>query len=899
MTLSTTTTRVQYDGNGSTKAFSVPYKFLSDSDLVVVLTSAAGVDTTQTITTHYTVTNSGNGGTVTMVTAPASGETLTISRVVSLTQETDYIEGDDFPAETHEAALDKLTMIAQQHDDTLNRAITVPRTVATTFDGELTPTASKIIGFNSAADAFQLFTPQDAGINDAANVAYTAGYTGTSTRTVQTKLDNDWFNILDFGGVGDGATDNTPAITAAFAAISTNGGGTLYFPAGTYEWTGVTPNTPNNCRITGDGDATILRKYISAPEIGDCAGLIYGRDPVNIQGYYTDAPTIWVAGHSRESSDTGISRTDCTTVGSGTALSTYFIDIEAANYGDYQITCETAGEFDGVSAGDWLILTEGRGTSGGGNSFISGRFQAVEVKSRVGDTLTLTAPLLIDFDGRTFPSGTTVPTDANAWNTYKIYAFRVTWAENIKYDNLKIQVEHQTPSGSFYTGYVQAGFARNVTFENVTFEHVNDGYTGTNVNDIDIEIGDCWNFWFNTCRFPRGILTSFNRSWGGGMVNCDGPSIHASPMEQGEGQIGTMYVNNNLYARAYSTTGGFGLYLSGVRGIHFVNNRVHGDWQHEDQSFASAPGAAVYLADCVDSVVSGNVFHGYSRAISVDNSTDRNDWPDYNVLRTTITGNVFKCDPNYVDGAAVSCALEGGVYHPYMENCVISGNVFEDYTYRTLNLLYTTPLYNNYIGGNSFSNPNRAASTSDRYLQGAQGGFLGRYNVVDLDVITTADGAKHTLTAGTGYTYRWTMAANKPLMYLCLGTGTIGTLNSGSTTGGISTGTAVLTVNSATNLYLGCRIDIAGVTSPTGGFEVIGIDGTTITLSANADATVAGAAVSYHAPTLVTVPTACDHLADLNQTISGTYTQSEVQAISDKVDALLALMRASGVMDAS
>jgi len=38
-------------------------------------------------------------------------------------------------------------------------------------------------------------------------------------------------------------------------------------------------------------------------------------------------------------------------------------------------------------------------------------------------------------------------------------------------------------------------------------------------------------------------------------------------------------------------------------------------------------------------------------------------------------------------------------------------------------------------------------------------------------------------------------------------------------------------------------------------------------------------------------------VADLNQTISGSYTQSEVQDISDKVDEILTSLRAAGVMD--
>lgn len=40
-------------------------------------------------------------------------------------------------------------------------------------------------------------------------------------------------------------------------------------------------------------------------------------------------------------------------------------------------------------------------------------------------------------------------------------------------------------------------------------------------------------------------------------------------------------------------------------------------------------------------------------------------------------------------------------------------------------------------------------------------------------------------------------------------------------------------------------------------------------------------------------------IADLGQTISGTYSQSEVQAISDKVDALLGAMRTSGQLASS
>lgn len=81
--------------------------------------------------------------------------------------------------------------------------------------------------------------------------------------------------------------------------------------------------------------------------------------------------------------------------------------------------------------------------------------------------------------------------------------------------------------------------------------------------------------------------------------------------------------------------------------------------------------------------------------------------------------------------------------------------------------------------------------------------------------------------------------------WVCINTGTAGTLNSGATTGSISNGSTTLTVNSATGLEIGSFILIAGVT---GRKEVTAVNGTTITINSAADATVSGAAVSYSAP---------------------------------------------------
>lgn len=119
MTVSTAYTVLSYSGNGATTAFAVTWPFLTGS-LVVTLVASTGVETTQTLGTHYTVSGGtdSNGlpavGTVTMITAPASGQTLRIARATPKTQATTWGENDAFPQKTIEAALDKLLLITQE-----------------------------------------------------------------------------------------------------------------------------------------------------------------------------------------------------------------------------------------------------------------------------------------------------------------------------------------------------------------------------------------------------------------------------------------------------------------------------------------------------------------------------------------------------------------------------------------------------------------------------------------------------------------------------------------------------------------------------------------------------------------------------------------------------------------
>ena len=82
MTISTTTIKNSYSGNGSTTTFNYTFKITDQDDIDVIIRSSSGTETTKTITTHYTVTGVGNasGGTVVFTSGniPSGTETVVL-----------------------------------------------------------------------------------------------------------------------------------------------------------------------------------------------------------------------------------------------------------------------------------------------------------------------------------------------------------------------------------------------------------------------------------------------------------------------------------------------------------------------------------------------------------------------------------------------------------------------------------------------------------------------------------------------------------------------------------------------------------------------------------------------------------------------------------------------------
>jgi len=161
MTISSTTTTVSYNGNGSTTSFPVTFAFFGASTTaeieVIERVIATGVETTKTVTTHYTVSGGNNSsGTVTAQTAPPNTVQWHIRRITTQTQGTDYVENDSFPAASHENALDRLTMINQEQETDLDLSFKYPDTytgTGTTVMPE--PSAGKGLQWNAGATALE------------------------------------------------------------------------------------------------------------------------------------------------------------------------------------------------------------------------------------------------------------------------------------------------------------------------------------------------------------------------------------------------------------------------------------------------------------------------------------------------------------------------------------------------------------------------------------------------------------------------------------------------------------------------------------------------------------------------------------------------------------------------
>lgn len=249
MAVQSDTSRIQYAGNNSTTtSYAVPFVFQENSHLKAIARTSAGVESVVTLTNHTGAGNV-NGGTVRTAVAVPATSTLTIYREVPATQTTTYAEGGDFPAASHERALDKLTQIAQQNQRQIGASLRLSESSQIAPLPVPTGTGQHILSSVGGANPSWQSLPS-------LSIGPVIATGSTTPRSVQDRF-SDSINVKDFGAVGDGVADDTAAFQSA-----ANAGGTVYVPKGTY-------------RIVGQvtiGSATTIEVANGTVFTMDCSG---------------------------------------------------------------------------------------------------------------------------------------------------------------------------------------------------------------------------------------------------------------------------------------------------------------------------------------------------------------------------------------------------------------------------------------------------------------------------------------------------------------------------------------------------------------------------------------------------------------------------------------------------
>ena len=127
MAIATTASQVNVLGtNVAGQVVPFPYRFFTNSDLIVqTFNTLNGAIATLALNTDYTVTGADNvgGGSVTIVNAVPTTTQITIVRDVPETQTVSFATGDRLPASILERALDKLTMLVQETNRQVVKAL--------------------------------------------------------------------------------------------------------------------------------------------------------------------------------------------------------------------------------------------------------------------------------------------------------------------------------------------------------------------------------------------------------------------------------------------------------------------------------------------------------------------------------------------------------------------------------------------------------------------------------------------------------------------------------------------------------------------------------------------------------------------------------------------------------
>jgi len=679
-------------------------------------------------------------------------------------------------------------------------------------------------------------------------------------------------NVLDFGAVGNGVTDDTAAIQAA-ATASPN----IYFPTGTYIVSAEITLPHNYSALIGSDSATIKANFPSSST--DAIFRMEGNGPTGSTVTSTSALTF---------GGTSLPVTDASSFAVNDVLqitsTEYFNGI--AGVGGYGV--KTKGEMSRVKSvvGNTITVLEAFKD----DYALSGEtISVVKLNTKIG----LVIENLAFYGTGGGASHTSAnPTGARAVACSNVFDIRIT---NCSVNN-----------------FPRFGFTFNRCKDVIVSNCVFYGYDlsdPTNVPPASVQ-------WFTGTTFNSCENVTFTTNVG---RNCrrhfDADSSVATPISRNLAVLSNTAINATNMVGTHACDritiiGNVGISSGGIV-MRGKNSVITGNSIGVSDSSTYAiscgyNGSAAYTEPTSVGrvVISGNNINGAfsAPAIRVNANIDSAVIADNNIgsfddigiliggkstSNIKITGNVLNL-PTVSSGAQVGIFIPNLTAMPResLNNIVIANNMI------TLNgagsgiavagAPQTAPADNIIISDNTITgNGLRHIGLTTTGSGGATGWFGQNVRIADnvcvgtasvASIATTAQSAgfpdiqgtmqpnifanEYTANSGAtllpGYTYLQGMrvvnsapVASGFLGKVCVQSGTEGTLS--GVTGGINSGSALLTVSSIANIDIGDFLSVAG-SGLTAAARVTAISGTTVTLNENASSSVAGAAVTRTAP---------------------------------------------------
>jgi hypothetical protein len=225
-----------------------------------------------------------------------------------------------FPAESHEEALDRVTLQGTRTREIAERALFLTE-VSTDGSGQYDANGNRIssLGTPTATTDATTKTYVDVLVNNTALATPPTGLIATGSITSRL-LSDRWGevqNVMDFGATGDGSTDDTTAIQAAATAAA---GGTLLFPEPSVNYKIIaTIILPSGITVVGYGRPKIVQSVagggvfavtVTSYSNVTISGLIMeGQGSATLVDSSAEKGAIWIDGNGGTGTDIRI--TDC------------------------------------------------------------------------------------------------------------------------------------------------------------------------------------------------------------------------------------------------------------------------------------------------------------------------------------------------------------------------------------------------------------------------------------------------------------------------------------------------------------------------------------------------------------------------------------------------------------